>query len=154
LGEEFDRDPFLIFTLRGLTHEELFERLEQADGKGPAPAGQPATEPVGTAAEPIAGESLPTDPSLFWNGQALAEDPFGEVAAPPVAAALPRRLGGFPFWRGAQPFLTALEPVYSAATPRHSSCSSAQPRNPRCRLRQNRNPQEGSMETGARGAPR
>ena len=66
----------------------------------------------------MAGESLPTDPSQFWNGQALAEDPFGEVAAPPVAAALPRRLGGFPFWRGEQPLLAAIEPVYSAATPR------------------------------------
>ena len=113
LGEEFDRDPFLIFTLRGLTREELFERLEQADGKGRAADSQPAA-----AAEPIASEPLPADPARFWNGQELGEDLFGEVAAPPVAAALPRRLGGFPFWRGAQPILATVEPVYTAATPR------------------------------------
>ncbi|HZW34668.1 MAG TPA: SWIM zinc finger family protein [Isosphaeraceae bacterium] len=117
LGEEFDRDPFLIFTLRGLTREELFERLEQADGKARAADSQPAAEPAGVA-EPVASEPLPSDPSLFWNGQPLGEDPFGEVAAPPVAAALPRRLGGFPFWRGVQPFLAAVEPVYATATPR------------------------------------
>ena len=27
-----------------------------------------------------------------------------------------RRLGGFPFWRGARPFLDALQPVYSSAS--------------------------------------
>jgi uncharacterized Zn finger protein len=117
LGEEFDRDPFLIFTLRGLTREELIERLEHADETGRVALSQPAAEPV-AASEPLAGEPLPADPAQFWNGQELGEDAFGEVVAPPVAAALPRRLGGFPFWRGAQPFLAAVEPAYRAATPR------------------------------------
>ncbi len=30
IGEEFDRDPFLIFTLRGLTQEELLDLLSRA----------------------------------------------------------------------------------------------------------------------------
>jgi hypothetical protein len=98
---------------RSLTREELFDWLEHADGTRPAAAAQP----VG-AVEPVTSEPLPADPSLFWNGQELGEDPFGEVVAPPVAAALPRRLGGFPFWRGAQPFLAAVESAHNAATPR------------------------------------
>src|SRR5207244_1185349 len=32
IGEEFDRDPFLIFQLRGLTREELFARLNRKAG--------------------------------------------------------------------------------------------------------------------------
>ncbi|MBV8559109.1 MAG: hypothetical protein JO116_26510, partial [Planctomycetaceae bacterium] len=33
-------------------------------------------------------------------------------------AGLPRRLGGFPFWRGTQPLLDAIEPAYSRASAR------------------------------------
>jgi uncharacterized Zn finger protein len=111
LGEEFDRDPFLIFTLRGLTREELLERLGEAATAG-APAPAPARE-VPPPPEPLAAEV-----GAFWGGGAPAEDPFGEVAVPPVPAALPRRLGGFPFWRGQEPFLQAIEPDYAAASPR------------------------------------
>src|SRR5262249_59316037 len=45
LGEEFDRDPFLMFTLRGLTREELFERLEQTDQPRRQAAREPAAQP-------------------------------------------------------------------------------------------------------------
>ena len=41
LGEEFDRDPFLIFTLRGLTRDELFERLEALGGSAAGRAARP-----------------------------------------------------------------------------------------------------------------
>jgi uncharacterized Zn finger protein len=118
LGEEFDRDPFLMFTMRGLTREELFERLDRDSGS--KAVGQVATEPASTTANTPAREPEPlaTDPTLFWNGQALGDDIFGEVVAPPVVAALPKRLGGFPFWRGERPLLTSLEPAYTAATPR------------------------------------
>ncbi len=33
-----------------------------------------------------------------------------------MPAALPRRLGSFPFWRGAERFLDALEPIYRQAS--------------------------------------
>jgi hypothetical protein len=32
-----------------------------------------------------------------------------------IAAALTKRLGGFPFWRGGKPFLDAIEGIYTAA---------------------------------------
>lgn len=36
---------------------------------------------------------------------------------PPVAAALPRRLGSFPFWRGADNFIEAMDRIYQSSSP-------------------------------------
>ena len=96
LGEEFDRDPFLIFRLRGMEREELLGRLGALAPEVPEP---PAPEPLPEAAE------------RFWEGGEWEEDPE-EPAPPPVVAALPKRLGSFPFWRGERPFLTAMEELY------------------------------------------
>jgi hypothetical protein len=60
---------------------------------------------------------LTTEVSGFWNGSDVADELFGEVRLPPVPAALPRRLGNFPFWRGVERFLDALEPIYTVAAP-------------------------------------
>ena len=53
LGEEFDRDPFLIFRMRGMDREDLlgeeFRRSAQTI-EGP----------------PLAPEPLPEDPDVFW----------------------------------------------------------------------------------------
>jgi uncharacterized Zn finger protein len=110
LGEEFDRDPFLLFKLRGLSREELFEMLGYS---APAPSGAPGQEGQGVP-EP-AGEELPADPAAFWGGAQVPQDPFGEVRPSAVLAALPKQLGTFPFWRGQAPFLEAVEPFYVKA---------------------------------------
>jgi uncharacterized Zn finger protein len=107
LGEEFDRDPFLIFKLRGLEREELLGRLGERAGPGEAA--------VPAEVAPEAAEPLPTDPKAFWSGGEVPADLFGEVARPPAAAAWPQRLGGFPFWRGHERFLEALVPLYREA---------------------------------------
>ena len=105
LGEEFDRDPFLIFTLRGITREEL---LTQLTGRGIAALEEEET--------PLPPEPLSADLAAFWQGALLPEDLWGEVRRPPVAAALVKRLGKFPFWRGATPLLESIEPIYAEAT--------------------------------------
>jgi uncharacterized Zn finger protein len=110
LGEEFDRDPFLLFKLRGLTREELFEGL----GYGPAAAAVlPAADRDGLP-EPVPGEP-PLEASSFWGGEEGLDDLLGEVRIPEVTASLPKRLGSFPFWRGKVRFLEALEPCYGKA---------------------------------------
>src|SRR5207249_770289 len=60
LGEEFDRDPFLLFKLRGLSREELVEKL----GAATPAAGSEAieTSPV------LPPEPLPADATAFWQG--------------------------------------------------------------------------------------
>jgi uncharacterized Zn finger protein len=110
LGEEFDRDPFLLFRLRGLGREELVSRLGVA-----APRSETAAEADQPAATVVAAQPLTTEPGAFWSGGDLPDDLFGELEAPPVSAAWPKRLGNFPFWRGRERFLEALEPVYRQA---------------------------------------
>ncbi len=107
LGEEFDRDPFLLFKLRGISREELIGSLTASSGA--AEAGAEAAPPP---------EPLRSDAFAFWTGALPPDDLFGEVRLPPVAAALPKRLGGFPFWRGETPLLEVLEPLYARASQR------------------------------------
>jgi len=127
LGEEFDRDPFLIFKLRGMRREELVKRLgtaaeesavtaakKTAAGKNKAPALTPALEKEAA----LPPEPLTADAASFWKGGILPADFLGEVHLPPVNAALPKRLGNFPFWRGAEHFLDALAPRYQQASVR------------------------------------
>lgn len=113
IGEEFDRDPFLLFKLRGLSREELVEMI----GPVAVKAGKQAPKPAETV-EPEVAEPLVSDGTAFWTNGHLPDDFFGDVQALPVHAALPRRLGSFPFWRGAERFLDALEPVYRGASER------------------------------------
>ena len=113
LGEEFDRDPFLIFRLRGLDRDELIQLLGRAAATAPIPPEERRPRSRRPAQDP-----LPSEPSAFWQGSELPEGFLGEVEAPPVVAALLGRLGQFPFWRGRQPLVEALAPVYHAASAR------------------------------------
>lgn len=119
MGEEFHRDPFVIFKLRGKSREELIGLLGGAGGKTTKKATQRKSIPTKTAEMvPLPPEPLTVDISAFWNGRSLPEDLFGEVRAPSVPAALLKRLGSFPFWRGEERFLEAIEPIYTQASPR------------------------------------
>jgi len=119
LGEEFDRDPFLLVKLRGMSREELVKLLgstgvKSTTTKSRAKSTMPETEEE-TSLPP---EPLTADSSRFWCGGILPDDLFGEVRVPPVPAALPKRLGHFPFWRGEEHFLEAIELVYAHASAR------------------------------------
>jgi uncharacterized Zn finger protein len=111
LGEEFDRDPFLIFTLRGLSRDGLMKRLRTTTPGGGRAKISPET-PL-RSHEPLIAQA-----GTFWgeSGDRI-EDPFGKVEIPREPAALPRRLGGFPFWQGESPFLDTLNAIYTAASP-------------------------------------
>ncbi len=109
LAEEFDRDPFLLFRLRGLDREAMFRSLE---GLGAAPAREPDEPARRDLSEPI-----PPDLNTFWEGALDAAEPPGSpIVAAANAAALPRRLGPFPFWRGDEPLQDQLDPIYTGAS--------------------------------------
>ena len=108
LGEEFDRDPFLVFRLRGLDREELVAMLDAS----------PAARAHAAAEERPAPEPLPLDTGAFWEGTPLPGDAWGDAVPPAVTAALLGRLGPFPFWRGRDPLFAMLTPVYPAAAAR------------------------------------
>lgn len=101
LAEEFDRDPFLIFRLRGIERDEFFGLL--ADQGAPRETHQPAPEP------------LPHDRSAFWPELEIPADLVALSTADTDIAALPRRLGQFPFWRGSTPFFDSLDRTYAVA---------------------------------------
>ena len=111
LGEEFDRDPFLIFQLRGMSREELVESLSASERK---------TVPRKAAAKAKSRgkeQDSTSDLSKFWDGDPLPNDLFGDVTIPQVSAGLPKRLGSFPLWRGKVRFLDNMETIYSQASP-------------------------------------
>lgn len=112
LAEEFDRDPFLIFKLRGINREELIKTLGSTDKK--ATSKKTKSKPI-SSHEDVA--TLTQDVSKFWNGEAISDDIFGEVRIPTISAALPKRLGSFPFWRGEEKFLDVMESIYAKASP-------------------------------------
>ena len=117
LGEEFDRDPFLMLKLRGMGRDELLGGLGHSGAKKGKGRGKskPAPSPPHKEAAPPA-ESLFADPTRFWGGGTLPEGFPGEVRVPQFPAALPKRLGSFPFWRGKEGFLDAMEAIYTAAS--------------------------------------
>ncbi|HEX9986453.1 MAG TPA: SWIM zinc finger family protein [Thermoanaerobaculia bacterium] len=95
LGEEFDRDPFLIFRLRGIDTAALI-------GSGPVAT---LFEPPEARVDDLAGEEP------FWEGgRAAALDLAAEPPRDP--AVLVRLLGNLPFWRGEQPLTETLAPAY------------------------------------------
>ena len=106
LGEEFDRDPFLIFRMRGIERDELLD-----------PDLRKSVEASAWMSPALPPEPLPADPDAFW-GQPEWDDNddlIGPAPVPEETAALPRQLGRFPFWQGSEEFLPALETVYARA---------------------------------------
>ncbi len=110
LAEEFDRDPFLLFELRGITREELLAEITGA---------MPETEKDAGEAEKTVQASSPLTPDgHFWEEGPLPNDFYGVVRTPPAPAALPKRLGKFPFWRAEAALSDVLEPLYKKASRR------------------------------------
>jgi uncharacterized Zn finger protein len=91
LGEQFDRDPFLIFTLRGRTRDQIIEALRKRRAA--------ATGESGEDEAPI--EAVLPAPSLndqidgFWGRDSFDWIP-PHIAAPEVDGAVLRRLGSPP----------------------------------------------------------
>ena len=114
LGEEFDRDPFLIFKLRGMERDELVNLLRGRQVGKSKVLPQPTAGQEEKLAYPP--EPLPANPRDFWGQSAPEYDTVAAVSIPPVAAGLPKRLGGFPFWRGEENFISAMETIYREAS--------------------------------------
>ena len=118
LGEEFDRDPFLIFKLRGMSREELVGLLGGAEINAHSKARSKSLPTEGLKEGSLPPEPLAVDVLSFWGASNLPDDLFGEVRVPAVPAALPKWLGSFPFWRGEEHFLEAIAPIYTCASAR------------------------------------
>ena len=99
-AEEFDRDPFLIFRMRGMDRGEFLTLL--GEGSAPRSSSAPVLPP----------EPLPADPEAFWAVGELPEDVGASAPVQRTGAAIAKRLGKFPFWRGQGVLLDFLDRVY------------------------------------------
>lgn len=119
LAEQFDRDPFLIFTLRGRDREDVLETLRERrssmdtkeDVEGLVPALPAVHEPKVSIGLPLA-ECLDT----FWDaGETLDNFPIYLHKKPELEAAALKRLGPSRFKIGNKDLSDLLVPVYAKA---------------------------------------
>ena len=108
LGEEFDRDPFLIFRMRGMDREDLlgpeFRRSAQT-----------------LEAPALPAEPLPPEVEEFWSNPITTlqdKDHAGPATMPEMDAALVRQLGRFPLWQGNREFVPSMQHIYQTASQR------------------------------------
>jgi len=112
LGEEFDRDPFLLFTLRGCTREHVMTALRARRA-----AGAPPVEEAVQEEEPeLQVEPLEADLPHFWEPRRTLGGFRVTIAPPPVETALLKRLGPPPFSRRPEAFVGTLTLAYAAVT--------------------------------------
>jgi uncharacterized Zn finger protein len=103
LAEEFDRDPFLVFRLRGIAREEFHGALTDAGaGADVVPTYSP--------------EPLTQSPAQYWGEGAPLDSHADAARVPALTASLAKQAGHFPFWRAEEPFMEALEQAYRCAS--------------------------------------
>ena len=104
LAEEFDRDPFMIFKLRGRTKDEIISSLRQkrTDESLPEP------EIISDVAEV---KEVPLSMDDFWEG-GESESFSVNISPPDVSAAIIKRLGTPQFWDSKEDFVDKMGGYY------------------------------------------
>jgi uncharacterized Zn finger protein len=116
IGEEFDRDPFLLFVLRGRERDDVRDLFgPQTVVDVPRVAERPSVKRVRKA------RTLPTpvvvSPQVFW-GDTAAEPKTSSTRIEATSTDEPavlKRAGKFPFWRADIALADAIVPVYNDA---------------------------------------
>lgn len=135
LAEEFDREPFLIFKLRGQSRVALLklmfsalERDQKISGhlgkKKKLTVDDPRSEsksksdvdgPSSNVA-PSQPERLPSAPSRFWQHEPLQGFSAPPAKVPHLNAQVLKAIGSPPFWRAEENFIEAMNKIYADAT--------------------------------------
>ena len=117
LAAELDRDPFLLFRLRGRTREELTAALRARRGSfGSAGVARQAAESAasGADAEGPAVDDIAVDG--FWGHGPELDDLHFEIRPPDVPGAVLRLLGRPPGWGGQDDLLDTVHDLYRVAS--------------------------------------
>ena len=94
LAEEFDRDPFMLFKLRGKTKDEITSSLRKKRTAGLESTPESEVRPAEMAIEQ---KEVPLSVDDFWSGEEL-ESFSVNISPPEVSAAIIKRLGTPQFW--------------------------------------------------------
>lgn len=110
LAEEFDRDPFMIFRLRGRTQEDLTSALRHKRSVE-------GTTEIETQSETEMSEEhqgLPLQDCIerFWTIGEGIQNFRVSITPPTVPEAILKRLGPPPFWNGKQDFVALMKECY------------------------------------------
>jgi len=128
LGEAFDRDPFLLFELRGKRKDEVLDALRQARAAADEPT-PPKTRPrrsrraaSAVAAEPTRAAARVPSVELGAVAGGSYERPRGRLPAlrfhleaPTAHALVLRQLGAPPSWSAEESILEVLSPLCESA---------------------------------------
>lgn len=107
LTEAFEQDPLLLLSLRGISRDDLLGAVGgKVEGRRSEVGG---LEVEGRKVEDREEAIRPCEAADFWGGPPGGEDDYGSVAVTGGRAALARRLGSIPFWRGEERFLEAMD---------------------------------------------
>jgi uncharacterized Zn finger protein len=115
---ELDRDPFLLFRLRGRTREELTAALRARRGSfGSAGATKTAT-PIEAAAvaEPVPESGEELSPKRFWEYDPDIDALNFVIHPPEVPGAIVRLLGPPPGWAAREDLEVILNDLYRVAS--------------------------------------
>ncbi|MBX2862301.1 MAG: SWIM zinc finger family protein [Leptolyngbyaceae cyanobacterium MAG.088] len=119
VAAELDQDPFLLFELRGLSRQDLFNELAKsplgkalsAELQAEQAAPQPA-ESYYTSPETL---DVPKETELreFWHGKKQLPQTMEALPENPVSAIAIKKQGDYPaFWHRDNSFITAMETLY------------------------------------------
>ena len=133
-----DRDPLVLFELRGMKRKTLFDSLAQSKF-GAALGGNPdsdtpdLSDALRTPSIPVVnsgGSSTPaSDSRAFWRGRPLPAESAADRQVPPISALLLRREGHYPeFWPRQNSFIDAMADIYERVS--KSLPKSSQPKTP------------------------
>lgn len=115
LGERFDADPFLLFTLRGRDQDAISAALRERRAGG-LPEPEPASY-VPDAVEAVETPALEDCLGHYWDACAALDSFTVRIAEPAVELALLKRVG-IPDFVDASTFRAQLERVYAGVTER------------------------------------
>jgi uncharacterized Zn finger protein len=107
LAEAFDRDPFLLFELRGRAREAVMARLQAVQGAARGRAARVRGVDLGRL-----------DPAAYDAFRHPVDDLRFRIAAPAASGAILRQLGPPPGWRLDADFAELIRPALSRAAAR------------------------------------
>jgi uncharacterized Zn finger protein len=117
LAAELDRDPFLLFRMRGRTREELTAALRARRGTfGSAGAAKAAAQADAAAVEPDAGVEGEIPLDRFWEYDPEIDALTFEIHPPEVPGAVLRLLGPPPGLATRDDLMASLQDLYGVAS--------------------------------------
>jgi uncharacterized Zn finger protein len=126
VAAELDRDPFLLFELRGISRSQLREELAKTPlGKALASALDETELPLATSESYYTqpqklARSLPAKPEDFWQGERRMPKAVASNETASIPGVVVKKGGDFPaFWQQDNSFLEVMEELYDRIRKKH-----------------------------------